>query len=165
MTIRHWHDFEGGDTNADGGIVQVSEDGVERWVKAVKALETDVPLYLENTAGGDHAMARHFDTIARLWDAIGGVASQAFTFLITQATAAWDAWIKPAVEAISGVASAWNGLLDSMAESMHEALKKAASPTELMKIKDRNHITIIIQFIHHNDPLNKAFRAFVEQNK
>src|SRR5207245_4268346 len=28
-------------------------------------------LYLENTAGGDHAMARHFDTIARLWDAIG----------------------------------------------------------------------------------------------
>src|SRR3954463_16654288 len=48
------------------------EDGVERWVKAMKALETDVPLYLENTAGGDHAMARHFDTIAKLWDAIGG---------------------------------------------------------------------------------------------
>jgi deoxyribonuclease IV len=47
------------------------EDGVERWVKAMKALETDVPLYLENTAGGDHAMARHFDTIAKLWDAIG----------------------------------------------------------------------------------------------
>jgi deoxyribonuclease-4 len=47
------------------------DDGVERWVKAVKALETDVPLYLENTAGGDHAMARHFDTIAKLWDAIG----------------------------------------------------------------------------------------------
>jgi deoxyribonuclease-4 len=47
------------------------EEGVERWVKAVQALETDVPLYLENTAGGDHAMARHFDVIARLWDAIG----------------------------------------------------------------------------------------------
>jgi len=47
------------------------EDGVERWIKAMKALETDVPLYLENTAGGDHAMARHFDTIAKLWDAIG----------------------------------------------------------------------------------------------
>jgi deoxyribonuclease-4 len=30
-----------------------------------------VPVYLENTAGGDHAMARHFDTIAGLWDAIG----------------------------------------------------------------------------------------------
>jgi hypothetical protein len=29
MTMRHWHNFEGGDNNADGGIVQVSEDGVE----------------------------------------------------------------------------------------------------------------------------------------
>ncbi len=29
------------------------------------------PCYLENTAGGDHAMARHFDTIGRLWDHIG----------------------------------------------------------------------------------------------
>jgi deoxyribonuclease-4 len=57
----------GGHVSADDDI----EEGVERWVKGVKSLETDVPLYLENTAGGDHAMARHFDTIARLWDAIG----------------------------------------------------------------------------------------------
>src|SRR5262249_20320407 len=28
MAIRHWHNFEGGDMNADGGIVQVSTDGV-----------------------------------------------------------------------------------------------------------------------------------------
>jgi len=28
--------------------------GYERWVKALKYLETDVPVYLENTAGGDH---------------------------------------------------------------------------------------------------------------
>ena len=48
------------------------EAGFERWVKALNHLETDVPVYLENTAGGDHAMARHFDTIARLWDHIGG---------------------------------------------------------------------------------------------
>jgi deoxyribonuclease IV len=47
------------------------EDGVERWVKGIKSLETEVPVYLENTAGGNHAMARHFDTIAKLWDAIG----------------------------------------------------------------------------------------------
>jgi deoxyribonuclease-4 len=57
----------GGHVSAEDSV----EDGVERWVKAVNALETDVPLYLENTAGGDHAMARHFDTIAKLWDAIG----------------------------------------------------------------------------------------------
>jgi len=45
--------------------------GIERWEKALKALKTDVPVYLENTAGGTHAMARHFDVIARLWDRIG----------------------------------------------------------------------------------------------
>jgi deoxyribonuclease IV len=44
--------------------------GFERWHKAMQQLESEVPVYLENTAGGDHAMARHFDTIARLWDHI-----------------------------------------------------------------------------------------------
>ena len=43
------------------------EAGFDRWRKALAYLETDVAVYLENTAGGDHAMARHFDTIARLW--------------------------------------------------------------------------------------------------
>ena len=47
------------------------EAGFDRWRKALEYLETDVAVYLENTAGGDHAMARHFDTIARLWDHIG----------------------------------------------------------------------------------------------
>lgn len=46
------------------------EAGFERWVKALQYLESDVPVYLENTAGGDHAMARRFDTIARLWERI-----------------------------------------------------------------------------------------------
>lgn len=56
-----------------GGHVEKSddeEDGFERWVKGLEALETTVPVYLENTAGGDHAMARKFDTLARLWDHI-----------------------------------------------------------------------------------------------
>ena len=47
------------------------EAGFDRWVKALKYLETDTQVYLENTAGGDHAMARYFDTIGRLWDRIG----------------------------------------------------------------------------------------------
>ncbi len=47
------------------------EAGFGRWRKALDQLESDVPVYLENTAGGDHAMARRFDTIARLWDHIG----------------------------------------------------------------------------------------------
>ncbi|MBV9515228.1 MAG: deoxyribonuclease IV [Mycobacteriaceae bacterium] len=55
-----------------GGHVDDDLDaGFERWRKALDQLESTVPVYLENTAGGDHAMARHFDTIARLWDRIG----------------------------------------------------------------------------------------------
>jgi deoxyribonuclease IV len=57
----------GGHVADDGEL----EAGFERWRKALDQLETTVPVYLENTAGGDHAMARHFDTIARLWDHIG----------------------------------------------------------------------------------------------
>ncbi|MBY0443525.1 MAG: deoxyribonuclease IV [Mycobacteriaceae bacterium] len=47
------------------------DEGFQRWRKALDLLETDMPVYLENTAGGNHAMARRFDTIARLWDHIG----------------------------------------------------------------------------------------------
>src|SRR5438874_4652786 len=44
-----------------GGHVEAGDDeanGFERWVKGLQQLETTVPVYLENTAGGDHAMAR-----------------------------------------------------------------------------------------------------------
>jgi deoxyribonuclease IV len=57
-----------------GGHVTADDEpgaGFVRWRKAMDQLETEVPLYLENTAGGDHAMARHFDTIAGLWEHIG----------------------------------------------------------------------------------------------
>ncbi|MES4792727.1 MAG: deoxyribonuclease IV, partial [Chloroflexota bacterium] len=56
----------GGHVEADADI----EGGIARWVKALEQLETDVPVYLENTAGGDHAMARRFDVLARLWERI-----------------------------------------------------------------------------------------------
>ena len=59
------------------------------------------PVYLENTAGGDHAMARHFDTIARLWDHIGdkGIG---FCLDTCHAWAAGEALID-AVERIKGI--------------------------------------------------------------
>ena len=51
-----------------------AEDGVEagfgRWVRTLEMLESDVPLFIENTAGGDNAVARRFDALARLWDAV-----------------------------------------------------------------------------------------------
>ncbi|HET6949753.1 MAG TPA: deoxyribonuclease IV [Acidimicrobiales bacterium] len=57
-----------------GGHVTEDDEpgaGFARWRKGLDTVETEVPIYLENTAGGDHAMARHFDTIARLWEHIG----------------------------------------------------------------------------------------------
>ncbi len=34
-----------------------------------------MPVYLENTAGGDHAVARRFDALARLWAAVEGAST------------------------------------------------------------------------------------------
>jgi deoxyribonuclease-4 len=53
-----------------------SEDGIDegigRWVRSLELLETSVPLYIENTAGGENAVARRFDALARLWEAVSG---------------------------------------------------------------------------------------------
>lgn len=54
--------------------------------------------------------------------------------------------------------------LDETALNMHAALKKADSPVELVKCTERNHYTIIIKFVDNTDPLNKAFRTFVQKN-
>ena len=53
-----------------------AEDGIEqgfgRWPRTLELLESEVPVYLENTAGGDNAVARRFDALARLWEAAQG---------------------------------------------------------------------------------------------
>ncbi|MCI0703144.1 MAG: alpha/beta hydrolase, partial [Planctomycetia bacterium] len=54
--------------------------------------------------------------------------------------------------------------LDTMAENMHAALKKSECPCDLIKCKDRNHYTIIIQFVNATDPLNKSVREFVQKH-
>jgi deoxyribonuclease IV len=46
------------------------KEGVGRWLRTLEMLESDVPVYIENTAGGDNAVARRFDALARLWDAV-----------------------------------------------------------------------------------------------
>jgi deoxyribonuclease IV len=50
-----------------------AEDGVEhgfrRWWKVFEEMgEPPVPIYIENTAGGDNAMARRVDVLAKLWE-------------------------------------------------------------------------------------------------
>jgi acetyl esterase/lipase len=54
--------------------------------------------------------------------------------------------------------------LDRMAETMTTALRKSDNAVELVRCKDRNHYTIIIQFVNGTDPLNKSFRDFVQKN-
>jgi deoxyribonuclease-4 len=39
-------------------------------------LESEVPVYLENTAGGDNAVARRFDALALLWEAVEAAKSE-----------------------------------------------------------------------------------------
>ena len=61
-----------------GGHLNDGDDpaiGFDNWRKTF-AYQQDkggfaVPVLIENTAGGDNAMARRFDRLARLWDAIG----------------------------------------------------------------------------------------------
>ncbi len=57
-----------------GGHVTADTDpaeGYDSWRKAIERIERPLPMLIENTAGGDGAMARSLDNIARLWDAIG----------------------------------------------------------------------------------------------
>ena len=46
-------------------------EGPGRWLRSLELLETEVPVLIENTAGGENAVARRFDALARLWEAIG----------------------------------------------------------------------------------------------
>ena len=57
-----------------GGHVTADDDpsvGYENWAKALDQLDMKVPVFIENTAGGSHAMARRIESIAKLWDRIG----------------------------------------------------------------------------------------------
>ncbi len=57
----------GGHVTGDGP----QEEGIDRWRKALEAVDTEIPIFIENTAGGDKAVARRVEWIARLFDEIG----------------------------------------------------------------------------------------------
>lgn len=61
-----------------GGHVTAKDDpavGIDNWRKAFERARSDggfaVPILIENTAGGEYAMARRFERLAMLWDAVG----------------------------------------------------------------------------------------------
>ncbi|SDS88514.1 Endonuclease IV [Nocardioides scoriae] len=56
-----------------GGHVGKTDDpatGFDNWRKAVEATDLKIPLLLENTAGGENAMARHLERIEGVWEAV-----------------------------------------------------------------------------------------------
>ncbi len=57
----------GGHVTGDGP----QEEGIVRWRKALDVLDTDMTVLIENTAGGDKALARRVEWIGRLFDEIG----------------------------------------------------------------------------------------------
>jgi deoxyribonuclease-4 len=68
-----------------GGHVTADTDpaeGYASWRKAIERIERPLPLLIENTAGGDGAMARSLDNLARLWDAIGGASDGTVGFCL-----------------------------------------------------------------------------------
>jgi deoxyribonuclease IV len=50
------------------------ETGLDNWRKTIERLESRIPVLIENTAGGTSALARRFDALARLWDAVQSAA-------------------------------------------------------------------------------------------
>jgi len=57
----------GGHVTGDGP----QEESIDRWRKALDALDSDMTVLIENTAGGDKAVARRVEWIGRLWQVIG----------------------------------------------------------------------------------------------
>ncbi len=58
-----------------GGHVTASEDpfvGFANWRKCVDSLELPIPIFIENTAGGENAMARRLERIDQLWTSLEG---------------------------------------------------------------------------------------------
>ena len=57
----------GGHVTGDGP----QEEGITRWKKALQTLDTDRLVLIENTAGGEKAVARRVEWVKRLWGEIG----------------------------------------------------------------------------------------------
>jgi deoxyribonuclease-4 len=45
-------------------------EGFPRWARTLEMLKSDVPVLIENTAGGTNAVARRLDALAQLWEVV-----------------------------------------------------------------------------------------------
>ena len=91
-----------------GGHVGDNDDvevGIDNWRKLFEREQENggfaVPILIENTAGGENAITRDFDVIARLWDKVGEFGA-GFCFDTCHAFAAgWD--LATAVEKVKSI--------------------------------------------------------------
>src|ERR687898_2768583 len=91
-----------------GGHVNKDDDpakGFDNWRKAIEATDVKIPLLIENTAGGDNAMARHLDRIAGVWDAISAAEGADDVGFCLDTCHAWAGGIElgDAVEKVRGI--------------------------------------------------------------
>src|SRR3954451_2558732 len=80
-------------------------EGVGRWLRTLEMLTSEVPVYIENTAGGENAVARPFDALARLWDGVSKSKTDVeigFCFATCHAHAAGEQ-LSDAVERVLGI--------------------------------------------------------------
>src|SRR5690606_15548656 len=90
-----------------GGHVRRGEDpqvGIDNWRKLFeRAVDSpfEVPILVENTAGGDGALAKDFDMLARLWDAIGEFGAGFCLDTCHAYSAGWD--LDTAVEKVMSI--------------------------------------------------------------
>ena len=94
-----------------GGHLRDGEDAAEGFANWRKLFERQadkggfgVPILIENTAGGGHAMARTLESIERLWDAVGDFAEAGFCLDTCHAWAGGEdlVGLVERVEAITG---------------------------------------------------------------
>ena len=91
-----------------GGHVNKSDDptvGFDNWRKAVEATDLKVPLLIENTAGGDNAMARRLDRIAGVFDALSAAEGADLVGFCLDTCHAWAGGVDlgTAVDKIRGI--------------------------------------------------------------
>ncbi|MDX1659444.1 MAG: deoxyribonuclease IV [Nitriliruptorales bacterium] len=89
-----------------GGHLPEDDDiaeGLANWRKTLERLETDLPILIENTAGGNNAVTRYFDTVARLWDELADVGTPFGFCLDTCHTHAAGEKLDDAVERLTAI--------------------------------------------------------------
>lgn len=75
-TVALAHEVGAAGVIVHGGHVQAGDElalGYDNWRKALEQVEAQVPILIENTAGGNHSLTRSLESIGHLWDVIGGL--------------------------------------------------------------------------------------------